>query len=246
MSVEFNQHWSQDCVKTSLAELTEPPRACLDCPLATGLPTEAVAGESGQLSQQTGCLVLERVTEGYEAIQDQIQLVEESSIDFLTGVWNRGGFMHHAGRIAIRKQFDSTPSVLLYADLDGFKAVNDSEGHAKGDEDLMKVALILSDNARPGDVAGRLGGDEFAVLLSGANATAESAGMYVQRVRNALRATGRPLTFSIGMVELTGGLGIETALVRGDKAMYEAKRLGKDGAVIIQPGGSFDHLKFLS
>jgi diguanylate cyclase (GGDEF)-like protein len=125
---------------------------------------------------------------------------------------------------------------VVVIDLDGFKYVNDSRGHAVGDMVLVRVADLLRKTLRPGDVLGRLGGDEFAVLLS--DTTSDEAERVVQRVLEALRAGVLVIddhravrsTASIGLAvfgpdtRLTG----EQLLVDADVAMYDAKEAGRD------------------
>ena len=128
------------------------------------------------------------------------------------------------------------PGAVAVIDLDGFKYINDSRGHAVGDLVLARVAELLRRSLRPDDVLGRMGGDEFAVLL--ANTTADEAGQVVHRVLEGMRKevhlvdNGRSvrITASIGLAvfgpetTLTG----EQLLIDADVAMYDAKEAGRD------------------
>ncbi len=97
--------------------------------------------------------------------------------DVLTPVLNRRGFVAAMTRTMAYCTRYKVPAVLLYLDLDGFKSVNDTLGHAAGDAALVRVAELLLENVRATDAVGRLGGDEFAVLLlnSGLEAGREKA-----------------------------------------------------------------------
>ena len=172
----------------------------------------------------------------------QRQLAHQAFHDPLTGVANRSLFgdrLAHAVQVHRR---DGQPLALLFCDLDDFKAVNDSFGHATGDELLREVAGRLQGCVRAADTVARLGGDEFAVLLEGAD---DPGGLVAGRVLPALhepfQLSGAPRTVrtSIGMVvadagapELTPGL----LLHQADAAMYEAKRQGGGTVVAYRPG----------
>ncbi len=121
---------------------------------------------------------------------------------------------------------------MLFVDLDGFKAVNDHQGHAAGDLLLAEVAKRLRDELRAGDLAARIGGDEFTVLLP--NTDAAQAYEIAERLRVAVQA---PLASS-GHARVSASVGIATApddatefqplLRAADGAMYRAKALGRD------------------
>jgi diguanylate cyclase (GGDEF)-like protein len=122
-------------------------------------------------------------------------------------------------------------------DLDNFKEVNDSVGHAVGDEVLITLAGLFKDAVRTEDIVFRLGGDEFAVLLDGM-ASRESL-----TAAGRLRATveghnfdfeGRvfPLSLSIGLIEIDGALTTGELLSQADAAMYRAKAQGKNRVVV--------------
>jgi diguanylate cyclase (GGDEF)-like protein len=121
---------------------------------------------------------------------------------------------------------------LLLIDLDGFKAVNDTHGHAAGDALLCEVADRLREAVRGGDLAARLGGDEFAVLLPGC--TTAEADRTAQRILEALRApvpvdgATVGVSASIGVAAADPADDVESLLHDADLAMYAAKNNGKD------------------
>jgi len=151
-------------------------------------------------------------------------------VDVMTGVPNSKAFSEVIGTEIARSAGTGTPISLAYLDVDNFKSVNDSLGHAAGDDVLQAVALILRSNLRPGDVVARLGGDEFAVLLPGA---AEREALFVmQRLQAVMDAkaadAGWAISFSIGIVSCLGvEVAAEELIGMADSLMYEAKRSGK-------------------
>lgn len=155
-----------------------------------------------------------------------------AAADALTGLPNRGSFTAKLDDELARTSRYGHAFTLAYIDLDGFKAVNDLQGHDTGDDLLRGVAAALRASTRQTDVLGRLGGDEFAVLLP--ETTFGAGGAVLEKVRDKLLATMKrdnwPVTFSIGSVTFEAP--VETsreALHVADKAMYEVKRSGKDG-----------------
>jgi diguanylate cyclase (GGDEF)-like protein/PAS domain S-box-containing protein len=158
------------------------------------------------------------------------RLKEWASRDGLTGLWNRDRLVQELDRfLAEGRRRDDRAGSLLFVDLDGFKAVNDSHGHAAGDELLRLVARELEARVRYTDTVARLGGDEFAVLLPGA------AAAQAERVAEQITAA----VASIWPAGLTGGASVgvtvlepgdRTALdvlAAADRAMYAVKRAGR-------------------
>jgi diguanylate cyclase (GGDEF)-like protein len=154
--------------------------------------------------------------------------------DALTGLLNRRRFEQELARHLAHARRYGPEGAVLVLDLDRFKPVNDTYGHAAGDRLLTRVACVLRERLRATDAVARLGGDEFAVLLprgdrAGAVAVARSL---VETVRaEALAAGGEPVTVSAGVVLLEdcATLDVEGALTAADLAMYDAKTAGGDG-----------------
>jgi diguanylate cyclase (GGDEF)-like protein len=149
--------------------------------------------------------------------------------DHLLPLLNRRAFVRELTRYISFTSRYGTPASLVYFDLDGFKLVNDTHGHAGGDAVLAHFAQILQQNVRDSDVVGRLGGDEFGVLLSHANQ--DQAHKKADQLANALNTQptiwqGRtiPVSFSYGAFELKAGEDANTAMARADEAMYAHKR----------------------
>jgi diguanylate cyclase (GGDEF)-like protein len=154
--------------------------------------------------------------------------------DPLTGLFNRRGFLTSLER-AVKHERAAT-SILAIIDIDNFKLVNDSAGHAAGDALLKGLAQELARVLRPDDVLTRLSGDEFAVALIGDDL--EEVHLLVERL---LKATRRyrletsnesiSVTASIGICRLRSGIGPKEALEHADAALYEAKEQGRNRIV---------------
>ncbi len=159
--------------------------------------------------------------------------------DPLTGAWNARAFRELAGHEAARARRSGLPLTLAYLDMDRFKEVNDSRGHAAGDELLRAMAALLRAQVRATDLVARLGGDEFAILLP--EAGREAALLPLERIRNTLRAEmqakGFPVSVSIGAVTFPAPPpGVDEMLRQADARLYEAKRAGKDRLVQAEAG----------
>jgi diguanylate cyclase (GGDEF)-like protein len=164
-------------------------------------------------------------------------LSDRARTDGLTSLLNREAFEERASVEFLHAARNGTQTALLVADLDGFKAINDSLGHHAGDQVLQRVAMVLDTNTRSVDLVARTGGDEFLILLPGA--TAVAAKEVAERLRLAVRrASGEirvQLTLSVGVAV---GFGAERTLdalwQQADEAMYEAKRGGGDSAAVAR------------
>jgi diguanylate cyclase (GGDEF)-like protein/PAS domain S-box-containing protein len=166
------------------------------------------------------------------------RLEHQALHDSLTELPNRQLFHDRVGHALERRQTGQV--AVLFIDLDEFKTVNDSFGHACGDEVLVAAAHRLQSCARAGDTVARLGGDEFALLAD--DVTASQATAFADRVLDALREP--PVEFSGHTTVLGASIGIavagpgetsETLLRNADLAMYEAKLHGRSRHVIYEP-----------
>ncbi len=170
------------------------------------------------------------------------QLRHQALHDELSGLANRTLFADRVGHALSRRAGQVGGVVVLFIDLDDFKTVNDSLGHAAGDELLKKVASRLTGVLRTGDTAARLGGDEFAMLLEDV-ADLETVLEIVTRVQAALRTPlvvgglAREVTASIGVARDQGGPTEADVLLRNaDVAMYQAKSKGKNRHELFEAG----------
>ncbi|MDC7716994.1 diguanylate cyclase [Vogesella sp. DC21W] len=170
--------------------------------------------------------------------QQERQLREQATIDSLTGLYNRPTLL---GQLDALLASPSRPGLaLLMLDLDHFKQVNDSYGHACGDATLAHIASQLRQLLGPQDCAGRLGGEEFCILLPGT--TPQAAQRYSQRLldtiaQQPLQFTGQTiaLTASIGLALLEPGDDSRSLLARADMALYQAKHQGRNRMVMLPP-----------
>lgn len=155
------------------------------------------------------------------------QLRETSFRDALTGLYNRRFLVEFlAGKRALSARMAIPLSVVLI-DLDHFKRINDSLGHAVGDVVLRQVSQLLAQGIRESDLAARYGGEEFVLILPQAAArdAARVTVRILERVRRASFAgVPWPVTFSAGVAQLEEGEPIETLLERADRRLYDAKR----------------------
>ncbi|MGI8685085.1 MAG: putative bifunctional diguanylate cyclase/phosphodiesterase [Acidimicrobiales bacterium] len=168
-------------------------------------------------------------------------LTHQAFHDSLTGLANRSLFVDRVEHALLRRGRTSYEVAVLFLDLDDFKTVNDSLGHAVGDELLEGVASRLDSSLRPADTTARLGGDEFAVLLEGM-AGIDDTFVATQRLLDSLR---EPFTLegkavdvhaSVGIAFADGDvLGSEALLRNADIAMYMAKSHNKGGYEVFEP-----------
>jgi diguanylate cyclase (GGDEF)-like protein len=162
------------------------------------------------------------------------ELNHQANHDALTGLPNRVYFRDAVASALQHDRSDHTLSAVLFIDLDDFKRVNDTMGHAMGDRVLVIVAQRLRASLRPTDIAARLGGDEFAVLVE-QSPDQPHLDAIAQRILLALR---EPAVFGGVIIPVCGTIGLALAdsetdtcdelLRRADVAMYAAKRRGKD------------------
>jgi diguanylate cyclase (GGDEF)-like protein len=161
--------------------------------------------------------------------------------DALTGLPNRYLLEHRARRAIEQSKRIGTATTVFFVDLDRFKRVNDTYGHAAGDALIRQVAHRLRDVVRPQDTVARLGGDEFAVLLPGLDDLVEvqqMAARMLQAVRTAYWVDGDELhaSASIGVAVGPGhGADYDELLIHADEAMYRSKGLGRDTYTVYVP-----------
>jgi len=196
-----------------------------------------------------------RLRAGTRIVDLQEQLVaarealrQQATRDHLTQLWNRSSILEFLHRELARSERDRTAIGVVVADLDRFKAINDTHGHFAGDVALQESARRMQGSVRAYDAIGRYGGEEFLIVLPGADA--EAVRSQAERMRNAVRL--RPVhtpeaslhvTCSFGC---TFGLGSEVTaegLIRAaDEALYLAKRAGRDCSVLVPTPKVVDNL----
>jgi diguanylate cyclase (GGDEF)-like protein len=160
----------------------------------------------------------------------ETQLQYQANHDPLTGLYNRRHFSDELERVLRYASRYKRPGAVVMLDLDDFKFVNDTRGHAAGDAALKAFGEVIADRVRDSDVVARLGGDEFAVVLPETDEPRARAVSEDIRIALAARDFDPPLHISGGIVLFDGEqeLVADDALVAADIALYDAKESGKD------------------
>lgn len=172
--------------------------------------------------------------EARDRLLDDLERVQTT--DGLTGLANRGTFEQVAERLVRRAQIDRTPLALVIFDIDHFKQLNDTHGHAAGDAVLRGFAATLQTQSRPTDLIARIGGEEFVAVMPGIHA--DEAGAFAERVGEALRGDhsgfGARLTVSAGVAPMGADDTVDSLLREADHALYAAKGAGRDRVVLAE------------
>jgi diguanylate cyclase (GGDEF)-like protein len=163
------------------------------------------------------------------------EVADLALMDDLTGVGNRRQLLQRLTEECARSDRSNQPFALLVIDLDGFKAVNDTHGHAAGDACLQHFTLMAQTRLRPGDLLARTGGDEFCVMLPAS--TLREGAMIARRIVDVCREDGDgcagseiPVSVSIGVAQWTREVGVfpDRLIAAADHALYVAKKGGKN------------------
>jgi diguanylate cyclase (GGDEF)-like protein len=170
------------------------------------------------------------------------EVADLALLDDLTGVGNRRHLLQRLTEECARSERSGDPFALLVIDLDGFKAINDTHGHAAGDDCLRHFTLMAQTRLRPGDMLARTGGDEFCVVLPAS--TLREGAMIARRILDVCRedaaaCTGAeiPIGLSIGVAQWTQQIGAfpDRLMVDADQALYAAKKEGKNRHAVYDP-----------
>ena len=181
--------------------------------------------------------IAERTTElkvnQMELMRANERLAQLAQHDTLTGILNRRGFFERAELEVVRSVRNGRTFSLVLADLDDFKAINDTYGHIAGDHCLRSIAQVMAANLRPTDLIARYGGEELIMLLPETNE--ESALKLAERLRQAvaelaLSHNARPIrvTISLGVTSAREGKNLDALIADVDRALYAAKHGGKN------------------
>ncbi|MDD1536035.1 MULTISPECIES: GGDEF domain-containing protein [unclassified Bradyrhizobium] len=170
------------------------------------------------------------------------EVADLALLDDLTGVANRRHLLQRLTEECARSERSHQPFSLLVIDLDGFKTINDTHGHAAGDACLKHFTLMAQTRLRPGDMLARTGGDEFCVVLP--SSSLREAAMIARRVLEVCRqdaeaCTGNdiPIAISIGVAQWDHGIGAfpDRLMANADHALYAAKKNGKNDFAVYDP-----------
>jgi diguanylate cyclase len=265
--VEWLQHWYQAVLHRDRDSAIPDPAAAAcafgrwleksgDSPLATfpGFGTlaaehEAVHAKAAQISGRAaaGQTV---TTSDYESLMTLVlsfgsaaQALERevwkalATVDPLTGLANRQTMRAQLTGERDRAIRQRLPLSLALADIDHFKKINDTWGHAQGDRVLRAVAGVLRNTVRPYDVVYRYGGEEFLICLPGTSL--ETGRQALERIRHAIatlavtddRGEPIPVTATFGLAEVNADVSVDDAIEHADKALYDGKRSGRNMVV---------------
>ncbi|OYQ26125.1 GGDEF domain-containing protein [Pseudomonas mandelii] len=194
--------------------------------------TESLLGKERELQEANASLEATVAQRTAALTQANADLLKLATHDALTGVYNRRRFDEKLDECNLLFQRTGRPFALLFIDADHFKQINDTHGHAIGDEVLHQLARVIQDNTRATDFVARYGGEEFAVLLPEVEEP-ESPEVVAEKIRAAIAAA----TFAtVGHVTVSIGIGLAelsdsntTALIkRADQQLYQAKWSGRN------------------
>jgi diguanylate cyclase (GGDEF)-like protein/PAS domain S-box-containing protein len=169
------------------------------------------------------------------------QLERQAFHDPVTGLANRALFNERVRHALVRARREHGRVAVIFLDLDDFKTVNDSLGHAAGDEVLLEVAKRLATSIRTTDTAARFGGDEFAILLetSGPEDAADVAERIIEHLKRPLHLDGKEIlvqaSLGIAVIDHEAAVDADALIRNADAAMYIAKRDGKGSYRLFEP-----------
>ena len=185
----------------------------------------------------------DEMTKALEDLREEAaRLHNKAHMDELTGVCNYSRLMDHLDHQIEAARRRDKPLCVIMSDLDHFKRINDIHGHLAGDEVLRHVAERIQSAVRDFDIVGRFGGEEFAIIV--VNTDLPLAEIIGERIRREIAVTpihtrsgNIQATISLGLAMLAPGDDRNAVVERADKAMYEAKRLGRNRLFVAQNEG---------
>lgn len=178
-----------------------------------------------------------KITDLFEAMNESISMLYEAAIhDEKTGIYNNKFFETILDMEIDKTKRGKEKLSLMILDIDFFKKINDKYGHMKADELLKKLADVLKNKARKSDIVARFGGEEFVILLPETNL--KKSGIFASRLRKIINNDNflkkYKLNVSIGITEFRKKDNKKSFKERADKALYQAKKTGRDKFVLIK------------
>ncbi len=171
-------------------------------------------------------------------VRAEQELEHRAHYDELTGLVNRNELFDRFASILANQRRPGDHPAAIFIDVDDFKAVNDTHGHAAGDELLRTLAARVTSSVRSADTVARVGGDELVVILAGVHDLHEAVSI-AEKIRVAVRLPisvphgSLNVTVSIGVTTASPGGTVDAVIARADAAMYQAKGLGRDRVLPI-------------
>ena len=194
------------------------------------------AGEGAMSDQVTDDADVQQLVEEVARLRGQVAQLQERAEqldhlahqDSLIDLPNRRGFLRELERLIARVSRYDAKAAMLFVDVDGLKAINDSFGHCAGDQALIQVADLLSRGVRKSDVCARIGGDEFGILLENADEASahETAGRLIDLIAGCEfvhDGDELPLSVAIGVGLIGASDTAATVMARADEEMYRRK-----------------------
>ncbi len=175
--------------------------------------------------------------------------------DFLTGILNRKSLLQRLNEEFVKAKRHHFTHAFLFIDLDNFKSINDNYGHDAGDKLIIEVTKRLTSMLREGDIVARISGDEFAVMLLNLNSDAAQAAKTVQNIcEKILKKISKKFLFENYTIKVSSSIGVKMfpdskesvndVIIHADKAMYEAKKKGRNQLVFFDEKIAHDLQKF--
>jgi diguanylate cyclase (GGDEF)-like protein len=185
-------------------------------------------------------LILAIATLSTALMRSDVEHREEAVIDALTGMLNRHALENRVGELAQQSRLTGQPVGLIVGDLDHFKGINDSLGHAVGDTVLKQISYDLRKDLRAFDLAYRIGGDEFLILMPGAELK-ECEGLAHQLCKTVEQTMGDSvnitISFGVNASKVGGSFDYDEVFAAADAALYEAKQTGRNQVRVAPQGG---------
>lgn len=205
------------------------PRIIADTTTIMGIPEEELTPKVRE-AILTLMQEVDNLRRSVDGMSKRLAAAEQlADKDALLPIYNRRAFVRELTRVQASVERYNTDACLVYIDLDGFKAINDTYGHNAGDHVLHEYSHRLVDSVRESDIVGRLGGDEFGLILSHTNQ--DAAAVLTNRLPQQLRdnpiswnEVQLNLSMSYGIVTIKPGIDVQDAMAMADSKMYQQKR----------------------